>query len=221
MPKELHKQSQLNLNLQTLDDRLGFEKSLWGQGIKFVAGVDEAGRGAWAGPVVAAAVILKPYTSIKDVDDSKKLSPEKREELYECIIKEALSFGIGTVESPLIDEMNILEASLLAMRLAVAELRPQPGYILVDGNRGMGLNIPQKTLVKGDGRSIAIGAASILAKVHRDRLMCNLEKKYPLFHFSIHKGYGTKLHQDEVKNHGPKDCHRFSFEPMRSWHDER
>ncbi len=132
-----------------------------------------------------------------------------------------MSFGIGTVESPLIDEMNILEASLLAMRLAVAELRPQPGYILVDGNRGMGLNIPQKTLVKGDGRSIAIGAASILAKVHRDRLMCNLEKKYPLFHFSIHKGYGTKLHQDEVKNHGPKDCHRFSFEPMRSWHDER
>lgn len=179
--------------------------------------MDEAGRGAWAGPVVAAAVIFKPHTFLPQIDDSKKLSPKKRDELFDVICQEAEAYGIGCISHSAIDEINILQASLMAMRQAVSQLSVKPDYLLVDGNRGIGLPIPQYTLVKGDSRSLSIGAASILAKVTRDRLMKEMEKTYPAFKFSVHKGYGTKDHLTELRSHGVLPCHRHSFEPMRSF----
>jgi len=181
-----------------------------------VAGLDEAGRGAWAGPVVAAAVIFKPFTHLPDIDDSKKLDPEKRDFLFDVILHEAVTYGVGIVSSSVIDQINILEASLLAMREAVGKLSRIPECLLVDGNRGIGLSIPQKTLIGGDGICLSIGAASIVAKVTRDRLMVQMENKYPQFGFSKHKGYGTKAHQKELEKFGPLSEHRQSFGPIRS-----
>lgn len=192
-----------------------WERKYWDQQIPWIAGLDEAGRGAWAGPVVAAAVIFKPYTELPSIDDSKKVSPGKREILFDLILETAVVYHIGIIDSDKIDEVNILEASVLAMQEAVGGLSIAPSFLLIDGNRGIGLPIPQKVLVKGDARSMTIGAASILAKVSRDRLMAKLESSYPLFQFSRHKGYGTKVHQAELAKHGPTPIHRFSFEPVR------
>lgn len=181
-----------------------------------MAGLDEAGRGAWVGPVVAAAVIFHPFKNYPEIDDSKKLSPQKREFLYDLICREALAFGVGVISSSTIDEVNILQATLLAMKEAVEKLQRKPEFLLIDGNAGINISIPQKTIVKGDANSLSIGAASILAKVTRDRLMCDLGKAHPQFQFSKHKGYGTTQHRREIQEHGLISEHRKSFEPMRS-----
>lgn len=196
-------------------DSIYWEKQLWGENLHYICGLDEAGRGAWAGPVFAAAVILKPHQIIPQVDDSKKLTPQKREELFEVICEKALAFCIEKVFPQEIDRINILNASLLAMKKAIEGLPQKPDYLLIDGNQGVKISIPQKKLIKGDSLSLSIGAASILAKVARDRYMVKLEKEFPQFKFSIHKGYGTSLHHQELKKHGPSDCHRKSFEPVR------
>ncbi|MDO8520317.1 MAG: ribonuclease HII [Deltaproteobacteria bacterium] len=195
--------------------RIFWEQQLWNREIGLVAGLDEAGRGAWAGPVVAAAVVFKPGTFIPGIDDSKKIIPKKREVLFDIICREALCYAVGAISPAQIDEQNILNASLAAMREAVAGLSQKPDYLLIDGNRGIGVNIPQKLLVRGDGRSMTIGAASILAKVTRDRLMREMEKEFPRFTFSKHKGYGTGAHQEELKKYGILPVHRKSFEPIR------
>lgn len=206
-----------NLFLQSPEpSKLYWEEGLWNQKVQWVCGLDEAGRGAWAGPVVAAAVVLKPGIQLPEVDDSKKISPKKRELLFDVICESAVSFGIGCVAHEIIDQINILEASHLAMRQAVAKLSIKPDYLLVDGNQGIGMNIPQKLLVKGDSASLSIAAASILAKVTRDRMMNDYEKQFPQFKFSVHKGYGTQLHQDEIEKYGILPCHRKSFAPIRS-----
>ncbi len=193
-----------------------WEEKYWSQNVHRVAGLDEAGRGAWAGPVVAAAVIFKPGTSLPEIDDSKKLSPQKREKLFDLICCKAEAYAIAEVSNQMIDDINILEASLQAMREAVFKLAHQPERLLIDGHRGLGLAIPQTTIVSGDALSLSIGAASILAKVHRDRLMGGHEKTFFHFHFSKHKGYGTALHQEELQKYGPTPLHRFSFHPVKT-----
>lgn len=181
-----------------------------------MAGLDEAGRGAWAGPVVAACVIFKPQTFIPEIDDSKKIPPPKREALFDVICASALDFGVGVVAVDDIDSMNILQASLFAMQKAILALKNSPQYLLIDGNRELKLSIPQSTIVKGDSLSQSIGAASILAKVTRDRLMREMGSEFPDFSFARHKGYGTPQHQEELSRFGVLPCHRRSFEPIRS-----
>lgn len=197
-------------------DTLAWEKELWNKNILKVAGLDEAGRGAWAGPVVAAAVILKPHSSIPGIDDSKKLTPKRRDVLFDQIKDQALAYGIGIVDSATIDQVNIFQASLQAMVLAVRQMSSSPEFLLIDGQHGIQVNIPQKALVKGDSLSASIGAASILAKVTRDRLMCQLDEMHPIYQFAKHKGYGTQVHRKLLESHGMLDIHRKSFEPMKS-----
>lgn len=209
------KQQSLYPSFQVPESKTAWEEKLWKDGFKSVAGLDEAGRGAWAGPVVAAAVILKPGSDLSGVDDSKKLSPQERERLFDVIVSGAAACGVGVISCDLIDELNILQASIRAMQEAVSHLPIRPDHLLIDGNRGIDLPIPQKLLVKGDARSLSIGAASIIAKVTRDRLMISLESDYPAFRFSLHKGYGTPVHQEELKKHGPQACHRYSFRPVK------
>ena len=176
-----------------------------------VAGTDEAGRGPLAGPVFAAAVILPQGLIIEGLNDSKKLSEKKRELLYEVIKKEALSYAVATASVEEIDTLNILNASQLAMRRAVSMLSPSPDAVLVDGNVARGFEIPARTVVKGDGISMSIAAASILAKVERDRLCLELDKEYPQYKLALHKGYPTKLHMDLVRQYGPSPIHRKTF----------
>lgn len=197
-------------------DKTFWEKQLWDQNIRWVAGLDEAGRGAWAGPVVAAAVIFDPYTDLPQIDDSKKIPPKKRERLFDLICQKAISFSVCAVSSADIDATNILKANIKAMCEAVRNLKTVPEHLLIDGNRGIGVSIPQRTIIKGDALSMTIGAASILAKVTRDRMMVDLEKKYPQYKFSKHKGYGTVGHQKEIEQFGLIDFHRRSFEPMKT-----
>lgn len=192
-------------------DQTYFETGLYNEGIAAVAGVDEVGRGCLAGPVVAASIILPKDCGIKGIDDSKKVPPKKREELYELILKDAVAYGIGVVDSREIDRINILRATLKAMKIAVESLAVRPQYLLVDGSQAIEMNILQRVMVKGDARSISVGAASIVAKVTRDRMMARMEEKYPLFKFSVHKGYGTKMHLDEIAQYGPTPIHRMTF----------
>ena len=190
---------------------LEFDKSFATRGVKLLCGTDEAGRGPLAGPVVAASVILKPGVIIEGLDDSKKLTERRREALYEKIIDSALAYGIALSKPTEIDEVNILNASLLAMRRAVAKMDVRPDYIIVDGNKAYGFDIPAEAVVKGDGKSQSIAAASILAKVTRDRLCLALDKIYPQYGFSKHKGYPTKDHMIAVYKYGPCPEHRVSF----------
>lgn len=177
-----------------------------------LCGVDEAGRGPLAGPVVAAAVILAPDVIIEGLNDSKKLSEKKREALFDIILNESLAFGIGFATEQEIDEMNILNASMLAMERAVKEMELLPDKVLVDGNRiPKGLPVSAEALVKGDGKSASIAAASVLAKVTRDRLMGKLHEHYPQYDFAKHKGYPTKEHYEKIKRYGISPCHRRSF----------
>lgn len=182
-------------------------------GIEYLAGVDEAGRGPLAGPVFAAAVILPPDLEIEGLDDSKKLSEKKREALYDIIVENALCYAVCTAEVPMIEEINILNATMFAMRSAVEKLSYIPQRILIDGNRApKDLILPHETLVKGDGTSQSVAAASILAKVSRDRFCREvLEKNYPEYEFAKHKGYGTKLHFEKIVEFGPCPEHRLSF----------
>ena len=181
------------------------------KGYKYIAGVDEAGRGPLAVPVYAAAVILPEGTFIEGINDSKKLSEKKREELFDVICEKASAYCIAEVSHTRIDEINILNATFEAMNKAVNGLNIRPEYVLIDGNRIKGMEIPHETVVKGDAKSISIAAASILAKVSRDRVMYEMAEQYPLYGFDKHKGYGTKAHCDAILKYGACEIHRRSF----------
>ena len=186
------------------------------EGFALVAGIDEAGRGPLAGPVVAAAVILSPDNMIIGLNDSKKLSHGKRESLFKDISAKAANIGIGIVDCRMIDSINILNATLMAMKQAVQNLGVLPDILLIDGNKTIaGMKIKQKAIVKGDSISFSIAAASIVAKVTRDRIMLRMHKKYPQFGFDRHKGYGTKAHMEALKAYGALPIHRFSFAPVK------
>ncbi|MCD5397658.1 ribonuclease HII [candidate division NPL-UPA2 bacterium] len=192
-----------------------YEKRLWREGFSLIAGIDEAGRGPLAGPVVAAAVILPRDIFLPSVDDSKKLSSQKREEVFSEIGKGARAIGVGVVGEVTIDRINILQATYLAMRQAVAELKAFPDYLLVDGMTLPGLDTPQLAIVKGDSLSISIAAASIVAKVTRDRIMAEKDKRFPQYGFAQHKGYGTKVHLKALDEYGVSPLHRRSFRPVK------
>lgn len=189
-----------------------YENDLFDKGLKLIAGVDEAGRGPLAGPVYAAAVIFPKGTVIEGINDSKKISAQKREELYEVIIEKALYYSISSVSPEEIDNINISNASMKAMGKAVLGLDKKPDYLLVDGNNfNQNLSIPYTCIIKGDSLSISIAAASILAKVSRDRLMVKYDSEYPEYGFLKHKGYGTKEHIEMIKKYGLTPIHRKTF----------
>lgn len=188
-----------------------FERRARQQGHKVIAGIDEAGRGPLAGPVVATAVILPFDYQNTDIKDSKKLSAKKREALYEIIKRDALSIGLGVVEVPVIDAINILRASLEAMREAVSDLTLPPDYLLIDGTKYINSDIPQETIVKGDSLSISVAAASIIAKVSRDKIMEIYHHQFPQYNFLKNKGYGTAEHRDAIRKYGSCKLHRRSF----------
>lgn len=192
------------------------EHELFEKGIKVICGVDEAGRGPLAGPVYAAAVILPPDIEIKDLNDSKKLSEKKREKLFDIIIEKAISYGIASSTEKEIDELNILNATFLAMNRAIEKLNITPDIALIDGNRSNGITYNNMCVVGGDGKSASIAAASILAKVSRDRYMKEIAEKYPQYCFEKHKGYGTKLHYEKLREFGQSDIHRRTF--LRKMH---
>ncbi len=190
---------------------LKYENELRAQGYNYICGVDEAGRGPLAGPVCAAAVILPPDTIIEGVNDSKKLSEKKREELFDVVINTALAYCIafGSVEE--IEEHNILATTMMTMKRAVEGLSVKADYAIIDGNKLPQLDIPAQYVIKGDANSMSIAAASILAKVSRDRLMLEYANAYPQYYFEKHKGYGTKLHNEMILKYGPSPIHRMSF----------
>ena len=197
--------------MATIPLTLEVEHIIWQENISLVAGIDEAGRGPLAGPVVAGAVIFEPYHYIEGVKDSKKLSAKKRDELSKIIIEQSLTYGLGVVDCVEIDRINIRQATFKAMRKAIGSLAKKPEYLLIDGEELPDKLFPQEALVEGDGRSFTIGAASILAKVTRDRLMVEYHQKYPQYGFDRHKGYGTAFHREMIKKHGPCPLHRRSF----------
>jgi len=197
------------------EDRLFFETQRWHQGIKIVAGVDESGRGPLAGPVVAGAVILRQEDPVPGVKDSKQLSSSEREALFFEIQKRALALGIGVSYTEEIDEINILQASLLAMYRAVSSLPVVPEFVLIDGNCAVPGLARQQTIVKGDARSASISAASIVAKVIRDRMMDEFHHHYPIYDFATNKGYATVSHRRLIARHGPCQIHRKTFKGVR------
>ncbi len=188
-----------------------FEIAAINNGYKTVCGVDEAGRGPLAGPVYAAAVILPVGVEIDGLNDSKKLSEKKREELFEVIKNVAVSFSVGIATEKEIDSINILNATFLAMTRAVNGLEIPSDYAIIDGNRMPNLNIDGETVVKGDGKAMSVAAASIIAKVSRDRFMLKMAQEYPQYHFEKHKGYGTKLHYEMIEKYGISPIHRKTF----------
>ena len=199
-----------NNNLWQLED------SIYSEGFSLLAGVDEAGRGPLAGPVCAAACILPRNLEIPGLNDSKKLSPQKREALYDVIIKSAVSYGIAFATVEEIESLNILNATFLAMNRALSQLSPQPALALIDGNRNSGISIPSRCVVKGDSLCADIAAASVLAKVTRDRYMLTMAEQYPEYGFEKHKGYGTAQHYAALRQFGPSPIHRPSF--LRKMH---
>lgn len=194
-----------------MTDLWSFENEVYDEGYELVCGVDEAGRGPLAGPVCAAAVILPRGLEIPGLDDSKKLSEKKREEIFDVIKDEAISYGIAFATVEEIEEHNILAATFIAMNRAISQLEPAPSIALIDGNRTKGIQIESRCVVKGDSKCADIAAASILAKVTRDRYMLEMAEKFPQYYFEKHKGYGTKLHYEALKEHGPSEIHRLSF----------
>jgi ribonuclease HII len=198
-------------------DIWAFEKTATRKGFSNIAGVDEAGRGPLAGPVVSAAVILPASFSVSGINDSKKLTSKKRTGLYEDIYEYASSIGIGIVDPVEIDRINILKAALLSMAMAVSSLSPRPDFLLIDGTFAINSDIPQEPIVKGDSLSISIAAASIVAKVTRDRLMKRYDKEYPQFGFDRHKGYPTKAHREAIRTFGPCLIHRRSFKGVKEY----
>lgn len=195
-------------------DPLAFERSARQAGYLRIAGLDEAGRGPLAGPVVAAAVILPEGLLIAGLTDSKQVPEKERERLFDVIRGQAAGFGIGIADERLIDEVNILQASIVAMERALAGLDPAPDYLLIDALTLPRCPLPQNGIIKGDCRSHSIAAASILAKVTRDRLMLELHERHPLYRFDKHKGYGTREHMNMLRKHGPCDAHRKTFSPV-------
>ena len=194
-----------NVNMWEIED------SFYARGVKVICGVDEAGRGPLAGPVCAAAVILPEHLELPGLTDSKKLTDKKRRELFPIIKEQAIAYGIGLASEQEIDEINILQATFLAMQRALDQLCVKPDLALIDGNREKDFGIPVKTVVKGDSLSLNIAAASVLAKVTRDDLMVQMAEEYPEYGFDIHKGYGTKAHYTALTDHGPSPIHRKTF----------
>lgn len=199
-----------------MTDLWTLENEIYDSGFSLICGVDEAGRGPLAGPVCAAAVILPRGLEIPGLNDSKKLSEKKREALYDVICAEAMAYGIAFASVEEIESMNILNATFLAMNRAIAKLEIKPELALIDGNRNSGLEIPSRCVIKGDASCADIAAASILAKVTRDRYMLDMALEYPQYHFEKHKGYGTKLHYEALREFGPSPIHRRSF--LRKMH---
>lgn len=203
------KGEKLEAEIKRIEALKQYEKEY--ENLGYVCGIDEVGRGPFAGPVVACAVILPKDCSILYINDSKKLSEKRREELYEIITKEAVAFGIGIRDNKRIDEINILEATYEAMRDAIADLKVKPDVLLNDAVTIPGVDIKQVPIIKGDAKSISIGAASIVAKVTRDRMMVEYDEIFPGYDFAKNKGYGTAAHIEGLKKYGPCDIHRFSF----------
>lgn len=195
------------------------EDQNYAEGVKMICGVDEAGRGPLAGPVCAAAVILLPHTRIPGLNDSKKLTDKKRRELFPVICEQAVAYGIGMATEQEIDEINILQATFLAMQRALDQLQVRPDLALIDGNRQKDFGLPVKTVVKGDSLSANIAAASVLAKVTRDDLMIRQAEQFPEYGFEIHKGYGTKAHYAALEQYGPSSIHRMTF--LKKFYEHR
>ena len=194
------------------------ENSLYAEGYKMICGVDEAGRGPLAGPVCAAAAILPKGLELPGLNDSKKLTDKKRRELFPIIKEQAIAYGIGLASHEEIDEINILQATYLAMERAIAQLEGKADFALIDGNRAKDFGLPVRTVVKGDSLSASIAAASILAKVTRDDIMMEMAEKYPEYGFDVHKGYGTKAHYEALRAHGHSPIHRMTF--LRKFYGE-
>ena len=203
------KGEKLEAELKRIEALKQYEKEY--EHLGYVCGIDEVGRGPFAGPVVACAVILPKDCNILYINDSKKLSEKRREELYDIIIKEAVSYGIGIKDNNRIDEINILQATYEAMREAISNLSVKPDVLLNDAVTIPGVDIKQVPIIKGDAKSISIGAASIVAKVTRDRMMAEFDEKYPGYEFAKNKGYGTAAHIEGLKKYGPCEIHRRSF----------
>lgn len=194
-------------------DLLNYENNLYGSGINYIAGVDEVGRGPLVGPVVAAAVILPKGYKLEGLTDSKKLSEKKRNTFYDILMKDAIAIGVGIKNNKVIDEVNIYEATKLAMKDAINNLSVKPEHVLIDA-MPLDLDIPTTSIIKGDALSESIAAASVIAKVTRDRMMYELDKEYPEYGFAKHKGYPTKEHINNVKRYGLLDNYRFTFKPI-------
>lgn len=188
-----------------------YEKEAYNAGFKCVCGIDEAGRGPLAGPVFAAAVVLPLDCDIPGLNDSKKLSEKKREQLFDVIVEKALAYSVASASEKEIDDINILQATFLAMRRAFDSLPMKPDKAFIDGNKVPGVDAIEQSIVKGDSKSMSIAAASILAKVSRDRYMLEMAKLYPQYEFERHKGYGTKLHYEKIAEHGVSEIHRRTF----------
>ena len=199
------------------DDLWGFERRASEQGYRSIAGVDEAGRGPLAGPVVTAAVVLDAVSDVAGIDDSKKLTPKKRDRLFDELQHKALAIGVGIADPAEIDDINILQASLLAMRRAVDDMTIQPDYLLIDGIFKISSPLPQEPITKGDSRSASIAAASIVAKVTRDRLLQAYHESYPQYGFAGHKGYPTKAHKEAIRQFGCCPIHRRSFKGVKEY----
>ena len=194
-----------------MEDKWKFEREAWGQGYQLVCGADEAGAGPLAGAVYAGAVILPPELHIEGLDDSKKVSPKKRDALFDVIKEKSVAWAIAWVDEGEIDEINILNARMLAMDRAIRQLNPAPDFALIDGNRSKGISLVNQTVIKGDEHSASIAAASILAKVARDRYMEEMAERYPEYEFGRHKGYPTKRHYEILRAIGPCPIHRKTF----------
>ena len=210
--RELQKQVDEDLRLEKM---LAYEKELYTQGIHLIAGVDEVGRGPLAGPVVAAAVILPENCKIPGLNDSKKIPKSKHKEIYEAVLQNAISIGIGVKDNHVIDQVNIYEATKLAMMEAIGQLDPQPQHLLIDAMK-LDLPIPQTSIIKGDANSLSIAAASIVAKVTRDQMMEEFDREYPGYDFAQNAGYGTAKHLAGLDKLGVTPIHRRSFEPIKS-----
>ena len=210
--RELQKQVDEDLRLEKM---LAYEKELYTQGIHLIAGVDEVGRGPLAGPVVAAAVILPKACKIPGLNDSKKIPKSKHKEIYEAVLQNAIAIGIGIKDNQVIDQVNIYEATKLAMMEAIGQLEPQPQHLLIDAMR-LDLPIPQTSIIKGDANSLSIAAASIVAKVTRDQMMEEFDREYPGYDFAQNAGYGTAKHLAGLDKLGVTPIHRRSFEPVKS-----
>ena len=210
--RELQKQVDEDLRLEKM---LAYEKELYTQGIHLIAGVDEVGRGPLAGPVVAAAVILPKACKIPGLNDSKKIPKSKHKEIYEAVLQNAIAIGVGVKDNHVIDQVNIYEATKLAMMEAIGQLEPQPQHLLIDAMK-LDLPIPQTSIIKGDANSLSIAAASIVAKVTRDQMMEEFDREYPGYDFAQNAGYGTSNHLAGLDQLGVTPIHRRSFEPVKS-----
>ncbi|MRG85417.1 ribonuclease HII [Salinibacillus xinjiangensis] len=203
------------LHKEQFEEMLTYEKSIWHKGSTYIAGIDEAGRGPLAGPVVAGAVIINDTFYLEGINDSKKLSVQARERYFDQIKQLSVSYGIGIVDNNTIDQINIFQATKLAMKKAVADLSIQPDHLLVDAVQLNEIPIHHEAIIKGDQKSVSIAAASIIAKVTRDRLMRQVDEQYPAYQFASNMGYGTKNHLQALKQFGPTPYHRVSFAPVK------